>query len=161
MDICGDTLSNLIHRYLCNAVLVFKRLKSLLQLGSIPTKTEEAGEAWINGKILLSLLTEKYLGDIDFSPLGTSAANRSVWRETKLASFIIFVATLALLAVSCAPLYMARKTEVAFSYVPSVSLAFLIPSAAPSMMTSSFSSISFSIRSICFRRSLSPPSLSG
>lgn len=48
--------------------LVFKRLKSLLKLGSIPTKTEEAGEAWINGKILLSLLTEKYLGDIDFSP---------------------------------------------------------------------------------------------
>ena len=48
--------------------LVFKRLKSLLQLGSIPTKTEEAGEVWINGKILLSLLTEKYLGDIDFSP---------------------------------------------------------------------------------------------
>lgn len=50
--------------------LVFKRLKSLLQLGSIPTKTEEAGETWINGKILLSLLTEKYLGDIDFSPSG-------------------------------------------------------------------------------------------
>lgn len=48
--------------------LVFKRLKSLLQLGSIPTKTEEAGEAWINGKMLLSLLTEKYLGDVDFSP---------------------------------------------------------------------------------------------
>ena len=48
--------------------LVFKRLKSLLQLGSIPTKTEEASEAWINGKILLSLLTEKYLGDVDFSP---------------------------------------------------------------------------------------------
>ncbi len=33
--------------------LVFKRLKSLLPLGSIPTKTEEAGETWINGKILL------------------------------------------------------------------------------------------------------------
>jgi len=48
--------------------LVFKRLKSLLGLGSIPTKTKEAGETWINGKILLSLLTEKYLGDIDFSP---------------------------------------------------------------------------------------------
>ena len=47
--------------------LVFKRLKSLLGLGSIPTKTKEAGETWINGKILLSLLTEKYLGDIDFS----------------------------------------------------------------------------------------------
>ena len=71
--------------------LVFKRLKSLLQLGSIPTKTEEAGEVWINGKILLSLFTEKYLGDIDFSPLGTSAGNRSIGRETKLVSFIIFI----------------------------------------------------------------------
>ena len=48
--------------------LLFKRLKSLLQLGNIPTKTKESGEVWINGKILLSLLTEKYLGDIDFSP---------------------------------------------------------------------------------------------
>ena len=48
--------------------LVFKRLKSLLAFGSIPTKTEEAAETWINGKILLSLLTEKYPGDIDFSP---------------------------------------------------------------------------------------------
>ena len=48
--------------------LVFKRLKSLLQLGNIPTKTKESGEVWISGKILLSLLTEKYLGDIDLSP---------------------------------------------------------------------------------------------
>ena len=48
--------------------LVFKRLKLLLAFGSIPTKTEEAAETWINGKILLSLLTEKYPGDIDFSP---------------------------------------------------------------------------------------------
>ena len=71
--------------------IVFKRLKSMLQLGSIPTKTEEASEAWINGKILLSLLTEKYFGDIDFPPLGTSTANQSVWRETKLASFTIFI----------------------------------------------------------------------
>lgn len=47
---------------------VFKRLKPLLRPGSIPTKTKEAGEVWINGKILLSLLTEKYPGDIDFSP---------------------------------------------------------------------------------------------
>ncbi len=47
---------------------VFKRLKSLLQLGNIPTKTKELGKVWINGKILLSLFREKYLGDIDFSP---------------------------------------------------------------------------------------------
>ena len=36
--------------------LVFKRMKSLLQLGSIPAKTKESAEVWINGKILLSLL---------------------------------------------------------------------------------------------------------
>lgn len=68
-----------------------KRLKTLLLLGSIPTKTQEAGETWINEKILLSPLTEKYLGDIDFSPLGTSAENRSLWREMKLVSLIIFI----------------------------------------------------------------------
>ncbi len=60
----------------------------------------------------------------------------------------------------CAPLYMARKTEVAFSYVPSVSLAFLIPSAAPSIMISSFSSMPFNKRSICFRRSFLPSDFS-
>ncbi len=48
--------------------LVFKRLKSLLELGSMPTRTKESGEVWINGKIMLSLLAEKALGDIDFSP---------------------------------------------------------------------------------------------
>jgi len=50
------------------AELVFKRLKSLLQLGNIPTKTKESREVLLNGKILLSLLTEKYPRDIDFSP---------------------------------------------------------------------------------------------
>ena len=48
--------------------LVFKRYKSLLNLGNIPTKTEKASEVWLNGKMLIALLIEKYLGDIDFSP---------------------------------------------------------------------------------------------
>jgi len=48
--------------------LVFKSYKSLLGLGNIPTKTKESSEVWLNGKMLLALLTEKYLGDIDFSP---------------------------------------------------------------------------------------------
>ena len=48
--------------------LVFKRYKSLLGLGNIPTKTKESSEVWLNGKMFLALLVEKYLGDIDFSP---------------------------------------------------------------------------------------------
>lgn len=48
--------------------LVFKRYKSLLGLGNIPTKTKESSEVWLNGKMFLALLIEKYLGDINFSP---------------------------------------------------------------------------------------------
>ena len=48
--------------------LVFKRYKSLLGLGNIPTKTKESSEVWLNGKMFLALLIEKYLGDIDLSP---------------------------------------------------------------------------------------------
>lgn len=48
--------------------LVFKRYKSLLGLGNIPTKTKESSEVWLHGKMFLALLIEKYLGDIDFSP---------------------------------------------------------------------------------------------
>ena len=36
--------------------------------GNIPTKTKESSEVWLNGKMFLALLIEKYLGDIDFSP---------------------------------------------------------------------------------------------
>lgn len=48
--------------------LVFKRYKSILGMGNMPTKTPEASETWLNGKMLIALLIEKYLGDIDFSP---------------------------------------------------------------------------------------------
>lgn len=48
--------------------LVFKRYKSLLGFGNIPTKTKESSEMWLNGKMFLALLIEKYLGEIDFSP---------------------------------------------------------------------------------------------
>ena len=71
--------------------LVFKRYKSLLGLGNIPTKTKESSEVWLNGKMFLALLIEKYLGEIDFSPLGISEQNRSVWKETKLVHFLIYM----------------------------------------------------------------------
>ena len=47
------------------------------------------------------------------------------------------------------------------SYVSDLSRALRMPSAAPSMIISSFSSMPFSIRSRCFRRSSSPLCLSG
>ena len=45
-----------------------KRYKSLPGLGNIPAKTKESSEVWLNGKMFLALLIEKYPGDIDFSP---------------------------------------------------------------------------------------------
>ena len=43
------------------------------------------------GKSCCHFSLKNILGILIFPPLGTSAANRSVWRETKLASFIIFM----------------------------------------------------------------------
>ncbi len=52
--------------------MVFKRYKSILGAGSVPVKTKEATEAWINGKMMLALLIEKFIGSVDFSPSGKS-----------------------------------------------------------------------------------------
>ena len=39
--------------------LVFKRLKSLAQLGHLPKFDDESAKAWLYGKLLVALLTEK------------------------------------------------------------------------------------------------------
>ena len=49
--------------------MVFKRYKSILGSGSVPVKTKEATEAWINGKMMLALLIGKFIGSVDFPPL--------------------------------------------------------------------------------------------
>lgn len=56
------------YRLRWQAELLFKRYKCLLGLGNIPTKTKESSKVWLNGKMFLALLIEKYLSDIDFSP---------------------------------------------------------------------------------------------
>ena len=87
------------------------------------------------------------------SPTSIFAARR----DAKIAS----VATLALLAGMCNPGNCAKNGGSAVSYAPSVSLAFCIPSAVASMIVNSFSSIVFSILSMCWRQSLSSFCLSG
>jgi len=52
--------------------MVFKRLKSIMNLGSMPTKTAATNEAWLNYKMLIALLIEKSLSSVDFSPYGHS-----------------------------------------------------------------------------------------
>ena len=51
--------------------LAFKRLKSLLDLGHLPKKDPPGSRAWMQAKILISLLTEKLILESElFSPWG-------------------------------------------------------------------------------------------
>jgi IS4 transposase len=51
--------------------LCFKRLKSLLQLGHLPKRSDESARAWIEGKLLTVLLIERLLDEARFfSPWG-------------------------------------------------------------------------------------------
>ena len=57
-----------IYRLRWQVEMVFKRYKSILGAGSVLVKTKDATEAWINGKRMLALLIEKFIGSVDFSP---------------------------------------------------------------------------------------------
>jgi len=65
--------------------LTFKRLKSLAQLGHLPKHDEDAARAWLYGKLLLTLLSQKLARHgRDFSPWGYSLAG--VATEQRLAT---------------------------------------------------------------------------
>ena len=57
-----------LYRLRWQVEMVFKRFKSVLNMGSMPTKTEASGEAWLNCKMLIAMLIEKLLSKVDFSP---------------------------------------------------------------------------------------------
>jgi hypothetical protein len=51
--------------------LVFKRLKQIAQLGHLPKHDQESSQAWLYGKLLVALLTEKVIQAASaFSPWG-------------------------------------------------------------------------------------------
>lgn len=51
--------------------LVFKRFKSLAELGHLPKHNDESAKAWLYGKLLVALLVEKLIGHaIAISPWG-------------------------------------------------------------------------------------------
>ena len=62
-----------LYRLRWQVEMVFKRYKSILGLGSIPTKTDISGLVWLNCKMLIALLIEKILSEVDFSPCADSS----------------------------------------------------------------------------------------
>ena len=63
---CEDIFK--LYRLRWQVEMVFKRFKSILNFGSMPTKTETSCEAWLNCKMLIAILIEKFLFSVDFSP---------------------------------------------------------------------------------------------
>ncbi len=57
-----------LYRYRWQVELYFKRLKSILNYGELPKKTEKSIFAWLNGKLMVALLVESVIGSADFSP---------------------------------------------------------------------------------------------
>lgn len=58
-----------LYRYRWQAELYFKRLKSLLDYGELPKKSEKSIMSWLNGKLMIALLLESMMGKADFFPL--------------------------------------------------------------------------------------------
>jgi hypothetical protein len=57
--------------------LVFKRFKQIAQLGHLPKYTDESSKAWLYGKLLIALLTEKLIWQAQtFSPWGYSTEKK-------------------------------------------------------------------------------------
>ena len=79
-----------IYRLRWQVELVFKRYKSILGAGSVPVKTKEATEAWLNGKMMLALLIEKFIGSVDFSPSGENGKKQEHMEGNKTGIFVNF-----------------------------------------------------------------------
>lgn len=62
-----DEIMNL-YRYRWQVELYFKRLKSILDYGELPKKSEKSIFSWLNGKLMIAVLIESMLGNADFSP---------------------------------------------------------------------------------------------
>jgi hypothetical protein len=56
------------YRYRWQIEIFFKRLKSILNLGDLPKKSENSSLAWLNGKLMVALLMELFLSKCAFSP---------------------------------------------------------------------------------------------
>jgi hypothetical protein len=69
---CGSTADVLrLYRMRWQIELVFKRLKSLGQLGHLPKHDDRSSRAWLYGKLLVTLLAQKLIRvGLDISPSG-------------------------------------------------------------------------------------------
>ena len=58
------------YRFRWQVEIYFKRLKSILDFGNVPLEREDSIYAWLNGKLLISLLIEQMISEVSFPPCG-------------------------------------------------------------------------------------------
>ncbi|MBR3569572.1 MAG: hypothetical protein IKN96_02060 [Oscillibacter sp.] len=75
------------YRFRRQVEIYFKRLKSILDFGELPKKVATSVLSWLNGKLTVALLMEKFLSK-ELFPL-RDKINRSLWRETKLCLLLL------------------------------------------------------------------------
>ena len=62
---------NAVHRMRWQIELMFKRLKSVAQLGHVPKHDDRSSRAWFYGKLLVTLLAQRLVRiERDISPSG-------------------------------------------------------------------------------------------
>lgn len=69
-----------LYRLRWQVEMVFKRYKTILKMGTMPTRKPESGEAWLNCKMLIALIMEKLMSMGNFSPSG-QYAQKSLERD--------------------------------------------------------------------------------
>jgi hypothetical protein len=57
-----------MYRFRWQVEIYFKRLKSIIDFGSVPLKTEDSTRAWLTGKLMVSLLIEQMIAEVPFPP---------------------------------------------------------------------------------------------
>jgi hypothetical protein len=63
-----------LYRLRWQVEIYFKRLKTIIDFGNVPLKREDSIMAWLNGKLMISLLIEQMLAEVSFPPTNSEVS---------------------------------------------------------------------------------------
>jgi hypothetical protein len=75
-----------LYRLRWQVEVYFKRLKSIIDFGNVPLKREDSIMAWLNGKLIISLLIEQMISEVSFSPCSNNEPQYLEGNQTYLSN---------------------------------------------------------------------------